>query len=54
MKEAVDWTDRCDCLKTLYDNINNMELTDEQRAIWEEWYDNIEHPCFTDDTEGSD
>lgn len=54
MRESVDWTDRCDCIKELYEKINGMELTDEQRAIWEEWYNNLDHPCFVDDTEGND
>lgn len=55
MREAIDWDARCDCIRTLYREINNMDMTDEQRAIWERYLNSLKHHCFVErDSDGSD
>lgn len=39
---------KCDCLKEFLANIRET-LTDEQKVIWDEWYNNLEGPCFGDE-----
>ncbi len=49
LANLIDWDARCECLRTLIDNITNgLGLTDEQMTIWKDFLSKFtaDNPCF--------
>lgn len=50
LRNEIDWTLRCRCIRNLFANIQGVLTTRDQMAMWQRFLNSLDGPCFGADS----